>query len=71
MAEMAGENIPKCTAKDAKVRASVALALAVAPAMREAVTSGAALTLGCDHPHYSADVQVAPATVQSLAADLR
>ena len=36
IAEMAGENIPKCTAKDAKVRASVALALAVAPAMREA-----------------------------------
>lgn len=36
MAEMAGENIPKCTAKDAKVRASVALAHAVAPAMREA-----------------------------------
>ena len=36
MAEMAGENIPKCTAKDAKVRAQVAMALAVAPAMREA-----------------------------------
>ena len=33
MAEMAEENIP---ARDAKVRASVALALAVAPAMREA-----------------------------------
>jgi len=39
-------------------------------AMRDAVKAGAALTVGCDHTHYSADVCVALDTVQSLVSDL-
>ncbi len=41
------------------------------PAMREAVKSGAEVTLGCDHAHYTLAVRVAPDTLLSLVTDLR
>ena len=41
------------------------------PAMREAVKAGTAVTLGCDHPHYTSQVRVAPDTLLSLVTDLR
>ena len=41
------------------------------PAMREAVKSGAEVTLGCDHAHYTLAVRVAPDTLRSLVTDLR
>ncbi len=40
------------------------------PAMRAAVKAGAAVTLGCDHPYYAAQTQIAPGTLASLATDL-
>jgi len=39
--------------------------------MRAAIRAGAQVRLGCDHPHYPALVTIAPATLASLAADLR
>ncbi|GMV47837.1 MAG: hypothetical protein AMXMBFR66_32350 [Pseudomonadota bacterium] len=39
--------------------------------MRAAIRGGAPVRLGCDHPHYPAQVTIAPATLASLAADLR
>jgi len=42
-----------------------------APAMREAIRAGAAVELGCDHGHYPTRVAIAPATLASLAGDLR
>jgi hypothetical protein len=41
------------------------------PAAREAVRAGAAVKLGCDHSNYPAHVQIADATLSSLAGDLR
>jgi hypothetical protein len=40
------------------------------PAAREAVRAGAAVKLGCDHSNYPAHVQIADATLSSLAGDL-
>ncbi len=40
------------------------------PAMRQAVRAGAAVRLGCDHPHYPAHVGIAAETLASLAGDL-
>jgi hypothetical protein len=40
------------------------------PAMRAAVKAGAAVALGCDHPFYAAQTQIAPDTLASLASDL-
>lgn len=40
------------------------------PAMAAAVKSGAAVSMGTDHPDYGYQVQVPPATRDSLAADL-
>ena len=40
------------------------------PAMRQAVRAGAAVRLGCDHPHYPAHVGTAAETLASLAGDL-
>lgn len=37
---------------------------------RRAVRAGAAVVLGCDHPHYLQQVAIGPATLASLAADL-
>lgn len=37
---------------------------------RLAVRAGAAVVLGCDHPHYLQQVAIGPATLASLAADL-
>ena len=39
--------------------------------LREAVLAGAGVTLGCDHAHQPAQVQIADATLASLMADLR
>jgi Protein of unknown function (DUF3501) len=41
------------------------------PAMRAAVRAGAAVKLGCDHTHYPAHLAIAPATLASLAGDLK
>ena len=41
------------------------------PAAREAVRAGAAVKLGCDHHHYPAHLSNLPATLASLAGDLR
>ena len=40
------------------------------PAMRQVVRAGAAVRLGCDHPHYPAHVGIAAETLASLAGDL-
>jgi len=40
-------------------------------AARQAVRAGAAVKLGCDHTHYPAHTLIAPATLASLAGDLR
>lgn len=40
------------------------------PAMAAAVKSGAAVSMGTDHPDYGYQVQVPPTTRDSLAADL-
>ncbi len=40
-------------------------------AMREAVRAGAQVKLGCDHTHSPAHVVIPPATLASLAGDLR
>ena len=40
------------------------------PAMCAAVKAGAAIRVGIDHPHYQAETTLAPATRDSLAADL-
>jgi hypothetical protein len=39
--------------------------------LRAAVKAGAAVKLGCDHENYTASVDIAPATLASLAGDLR
>ena len=41
------------------------------PPMRAAIQAGAAVKLGCDHTHYPAHVQIPPATLASLAGDLK
>src|SRR3954464_2039595 len=40
------------------------------PAMREALRQGASLTVGVDHPQYSATTQLGPEMRAALAADL-
>ena len=40
------------------------------PAMRQVVRAGAAVRLGCDHPHYPAHVGIAAETLACLAGDL-
>ena len=37
---------------------------------REAVRAGAAVKIGCDHPHYPAHVSISPETLAALAGDL-
>ena len=39
--------------------------------MKAAIRAGAAVKLGCDHRNYPAHVAIAPATLASLAGDLR
>lgn len=41
------------------------------PAMRRALTAGAAAKLGCDHTNYPAHAGIAPETLVSLVGDLR
>ena len=40
------------------------------PAMCAAINAGACVMLGCDHPHYPAQVTIAAPTLASLVADL-
>jgi len=40
------------------------------PAMRSAVKSGTAITVGIDHPAYGHSVNLSPAQAKALAADL-
>ncbi len=40
-------------------------------AQREAIRAGAAVTLGCDHPHYPAQVGITREVLASLAGDLQ
>jgi hypothetical protein len=40
-------------------------------AMRAAVRAGAQVKLGCDHTHYPAHLMILPATLASLAGDLK
>jgi hypothetical protein len=47
------------------------LRFVLTPAMRVAVRAGAAVTVGCDHPGCPVQTPVPPATLASLAADLR
>jgi hypothetical protein len=56
---------------DEKTSAVHFLRFELAPGMREAVTAGAAVKLGCDHTNYPAHVSLAPETLASLAADLK
>jgi hypothetical protein len=39
--------------------------------MREALRAGAKARLGCDHTHYPFQLEIAEATLASLAGDLR
>jgi len=41
------------------------------PAMCTAVKAGVGVRMGCDHPHYPAQVNVAKDTLASLAGDLK
>lgn len=41
------------------------------PAMCAAVKAGAGVKLGCDHTHYPSHLDIAPATLASLAGDLK
>jgi hypothetical protein len=40
------------------------------PPMRQALRKGAAITVGVDHPHYSATTQLGADVQAALAADL-
>ena len=42
----------------------------LAPAMRQALRQGAMVTIGVDHPHYSATTRLDPDVRAALAADL-
>ena len=42
----------------------------LSPQMRERVKQGAAISVGVDHPAYTASVEASPATREALAQDL-
>lgn len=56
---------------DEKTSAVHFLRFELTRAMIDAVKAGAGVTLGCDHTHYPAHVQIAPETLASLAGDLK
>ena len=56
---------------DEKTSAVHFLRFELSAPMRAAVRAGAAVKLGCDHTHYPAHMEIAPATLASLAADLK
>jgi hypothetical protein len=56
---------------DEKTSAVHFLRFELSAPMRAAVRAGAGVKLGCDHTHYPAHIEVAPATLASLAADLK
>ena len=56
---------------DQKTSAVHFLRFELSAPMRAAVRAGAAVKLGCDHTHYPAHMEIAPATLASLAADLK
>jgi hypothetical protein len=55
---------------DEKTSAVHFLRFELAPKMRDALRSGASVTVGVDHPDYRASVQLAPEERSALAADL-
>ncbi len=64
----ANEDLDRTTAE--KTSAVHFLRFELTPEMVAAAKSGAAIRVGVDHPHYSAEVTVPTATRDSLAADL-
>lgn len=56
---------------DEKTSAVHFLRFEFTPPMIDAIRSGAAVRLGCDHPNYSIDTLIAPEKLASLAGDLR
>ena len=56
---------------DEKTSAVHFLRFELSAPMRAAVRAGAGVKLGCDHTHYPAHIEIAPATLASLAADLK
>jgi len=65
---LADEDMSRETAE--KTSAVHFLRFELAPAMAAAVKSGAAVTMGVDHPAYSAETDVPAATLAALAKDL-
>jgi hypothetical protein len=55
---------------DEKTSAVHFLRFELAPKMRDALRSGASVTVGVDHPDYRASAQLAPEERSALAADL-
>ena len=66
---IADEDLPRDN--EEKTSAVHFLRFELTPAMRQAVRSGAAVKIGCDHTNYPAHVAVSPETLASLAGDLR
>ncbi len=56
---------------DEKTSAVHFLRFELTPAMCAAVKTGVSVKLGCDHHHYPAHALIAPATLTSLAGDLK
>ena len=56
---------------DEKTSAVHFLRFELSAPMRAAVRAGAAVKIGCDHTHYPAHMEIAAATLASLAADLQ
>ena len=65
---IADEDLPRSTAD--KTSAGHFLRFELSRVQRAAVRGGAAVALGCDHPGYTAQVPIHPATLAALAEDL-
>ncbi|MBS3935506.1 MAG: DUF3501 family protein, partial [Sulfuritalea sp.] len=68
VAPIANEDLDRETAD--KTSSVHFLRFELTPEMCQAVKAGAAIRVGIDHPHYQAETTLAPATRDSLAADL-
>ncbi len=65
---IANEDLDRAT--EDKTSAVHFLRFELTPEMCQAVKNGAAIRAGIDHPHYQAEITLAPAVRDSLAADL-
>lgn len=65
---IANEDLDRAT--EEKTSSVHFLRFELTPEMCQAVKGGAAVRVGIDHPHYRAETTLAPATRDSLAADL-